>query len=316
MSLKICIPAIAAFILVACSGDGNNAGDPDPSAEADLVVDSFDNLSVCIDDREGATAYVKDEEKDYICTNGGWTIDTTADARKKNSKDEVISSSSSAESSSSSKVGCKTETEDNCEYSELVDARDGQTYKTVRIGDQVWMAENLNNKVDSSWCGGRTDYNEGDCSKYGRFYTWAAAVGKSDEDCGYGKTCGLSGKVRGVCPEGWHLPDTTEWKKLFAVVGGQGIAGKALKSQTGWNWHNYEDKSGNGTDAYGFSAIPAGCRSYDGGFCSENDYAYFWSATEDDRIDAYGNKLDYTTVGAYFRNINKHDAFSVRCVQD
>ena len=315
MSLKICIPAMAAFLLAACSGDGNKAGDPDPSAEADLVVDSFDDLSVCIDDREGATAYVKDEEKDYICTNGDWAIDTTADARKKNSKDEVISSSSSAESSSSSKVGCKTETEDNCEYSELVDARDGQTYKTVRIGDQVWMAENLNNKVDSSWCGGRTDYNEGDCSKYGRFYTWAAAVGKSEDECGYGKTCGLSGKVRGVCPEGWHLPDTTEWSKLFTAVGGISEAGKILKSQTGWN--DYNGTSGNnGTDAYGFSALPAGYRSNNGYFFNGGNNAYFWSATEYDSYYAYDMTLGYLYEDAYLGNDDKNLAFSVRCLEN
>ena len=90
---------MAAFLLVACSGDDNKASDLAPSAEADFVVDTFGDLSVCTDKREGATAYVKDEEKDYICTDGDWAIDTNADTRKKSSssKDKAKSSSSRCE---------------------------------------------------------------------------------------------------------------------------------------------------------------------------------------------------------------------------
>ena len=149
----------------------------------------------------------------------------------------------------------------------MVDPRDKQLYRVVTIGEQTWMAENLNYKTENSWCGGGNGENEGDCSKYGRLYTWAAAVGKSEDECGYGKTCGLSGKVRGVCPEGWHLPDNTEWNKLFIAVGGQSIAGKKLKSQSGWK--DYGGTSGNGTDAYGFSAFPAGDRYGNGDFSNE-----------------------------------------------
>lgn len=247
--------AMAAFLLAACGGDSNKGGDPDPSAEADFVVDLV--------------------------------------------------------------TPCKTETEDNCEYGELLDTRDGQTYKTVKIGDQVWMAENLNYKVDSSWCGGGGGENEGDCTKYGRLYTWAVAVGKSEDECGYGKTCGLSGKVRGVCPEGWHLPDTTEWIKLFTAVGGNSTAGKKLKSQSGWKDDN-DGTSGNGTDAYGFSAFPVGYRDYDGYFYREGNDAYFCSATEDASYlaFAYGVHLSYSDEFANLGNGNKDDALSVRCVKD
>ena len=309
MSLKICIPAIAAFLLVACGGDGNKASDPEPSAEADFVVDTFDDLSVCVDKREGATAYVKDEEKDYICTDGDWTIDTNADTRKK-------SSSSSAKSSSSKRLDpsmifgtpCKTETEDNCEYGELVDARDGQTYKTVKIGGQVWMAENLNHKVDSSFC-----YNDSVeyCEKYGRLYMWAAAVGKPEEECGFGNKCELSDNVRGVCPEGWHLPDTTEWRTLFflGVGGNEHKVYNELRSQTGW-----VSADGNGTDSYGFSALPAGDRNENGRFSMDGYSTVFWSAA-----DSYGG------FDAYFMGLvgyaqqsytGKRNAFSVRCLRD
>jgi len=196
----------------------------------------------------------------------------------------------------------------------ICDTRDNQLYRVVTIGDQVWMAENLNYKVDSSWCGGGSDENEGDCTKYGRLYTWAAAVGKSEDECGFDKTCGLSGKVRGVCPEGWHLPDTTEWSKLFTAVGGKSTAGKKLKSQTGWK--DYDGTNGNGTDAYGFSALPAGYRSNYGYFFNGGNNAYFWSATEYDSYYAYDMTLGYLYEDAYLDNDNKNGTSSVRCLKN
>jgi Fibrobacter succinogenes major domain (Fib_succ_major). len=254
MSLKICIPAIAAFLLAACGGDGNSVTD---------------------------------------C------------------KDEAISSSSSAKSYSSSSVTlatpCKTTSEDNCEYGELVDDRDGRTYVTVKIGDQVWMIHGLSYKTENSWCGGGRGGNEGDCSLNGRLYTWAAAVGKSEDKCGYGFTCGLSGMVRGVCPEGWHLPTYTEWETLFAAVGGRGYAGMVLKSQVGWK---------GGSDAYGFHAWPAGLRGSDGSFYYEGDIGDFWSASEYDSDQAFHMFIYYGNNTAGLNYGYKNNALSVRCIQD
>jgi Fibrobacter succinogenes major domain (Fib_succ_major). len=319
MSLKICIPAIAAFLLAACGGDDNKASDPDPSAEADFVVDTFDDLSVCIDKREGATAYVKDEEKDYICTDGDWAIDTNADTRKKSSssKDKAKSSSSrhckdskDEANSNSNFAGQKTAWEylsPNIDYGEMVDDRDCQTYKTVRIGGQVWMAENLNYKVDSSFC-----YNDSAeyCEKYGRLYMWTAAVDTSEEDCGYGKICGLFRRVRGVCPEGWHLPDNAEWRTLFTAVGGEDKAGKMLRSQMGWG------DGDNGLDAYGFSACPAGYMYRTGRFYDMGHYAHFWSATEDGSDGAYSLYLNYGSEDATLMYDYKNSYYSVRCLND
>ena len=181
------------------------------------------------------------------------------------------------------------------------DNRDSSLYRHVTIGAQIWMAENLNYKTGSSWCGGGSDENEGDCTKYGRLYTWSVA--------------------KNACPEGWHLPDTTEWNKLFTAVGGIVtewgrvlIAGKILKSQTGWN--SYQGKDGNGTDACSFSALPAGNRYYNGYFGNEGNVAYFWSAAESDSSLAYPVSLDYYSEDAYLYYYDKIYAFSVRCLKD
>ena len=241
-----------------------------------------------------------------------------------------VASSSSVQSSSSIVVAmpCKTDEEDNCEYGILKDSRDGQEYRTVKIGDQVWMAENLNyaytdvpfdnrgyTSDSTSWC---LDNDPANCAKYGRFYTWTAAMDSVGEwstngkGCGYGKTCSVASAgsttlVRGICPEGWHLPREAECKVLFtATVEGSSMAG--LKSATGWS------SSGNGTDTFGFSALPAGW-SYHGGYSREGDNAYFWSSTEYKSNNAYGMGLSYDI---YYVNVelSKDYGFSVRCVKD
>ena len=204
----------------------------------------------------------------------------------------------------------------------IQDKRDGKIYKTVKIGDQVWMAENLNYSVNpgkQSWC-----YNDSAeyCEKYGRLYTWAAAIDSvalaNDKDnpqtCGYLINCTLPTVVQGVCPEGWHLPDTTEWRKLLDAVGGQDDAGKMLKSANGWN--DDEGSSGNGLDAYGFSALPAGDRRDNGNFYYAGYDASFWSASEYDGGYAYYVDLLYRNESAYMVDYGKYYGFSVRCLQN
>ena len=191
-----------------------------------------------------------------------------------------------APSSSSSKV---TEPAEVTKGS-ITDSRDGQIYKTVTIGTQTWMAQNLNYETVNSYC-----YRDSAsyCTKYGRLYTWAAATS--------------------ACPSGWHLPTQTEWNTLFAAVGGSSTAGTKLKSTTGWN------SSGNsvsGTDAYSFSALPAGYRGYNWGYYYGGYYADFWSSTEDYYDYAYHMSLDYNYDNAFLYSYYKYYGFSVRCVKD
>jgi uncharacterized protein (TIGR02145 family) len=149
------------------------------------------------------------------------------------------------------------------------------------------MAQNLNYETANSYC---YRNNASNCTKYGRLYTWAVAIT--------------------ACPTGWHLPTQTEWNTLFTAVGGSVTAGTKLKSTTGWN------SSGNGTDDYSFSALPAGDRDIHGYYGNEGNYADFWSSTEDDSNCAYYMRLYYNYDDADLNYGNKSNWFSVRCVKD
>jgi len=229
------------------------------------------------------------------------------------------SCSSSAKSSSSVKPkpseSAKKVNED-CVYdakaNTLKDLRDGQTYKTVKIGNQVWMAENLNYKTVDSYCYNNNDKN---CSKYGRLYTWTAAMdsvgvfSENGQGCGYGKKCSPTYPVRGICFNGWHIPDASEWNRLFAMA--DDSIGTKLKSVSGWSFN-----SGNGTDLFGFSALPAGHRDFIGGFYGDSTEAYFWSSTERDWYNArYVGLQKHNSEGARW-GLEKDNAISIRCVKD
>ena len=196
------------------------------------------------------------------------------------------------------------------------DAKTEQIYKMVTIApegkdySETWMAENLNYKTANSWCYDDKDEN---CAKYGRLYTWASAVGKTKTECGNGQECNLgTGDIRGVCPEGWHLPSLEEWEDLFKAVGGQSTAGAKLKSKTGW-----KEYSGiNNEDAFGFSALPTGSRYYSGDYDDEGYDADFWSSTEDNGTYAYDVYLYYDGEGAILDDDFKDYGFSVRCLKD
>jgi uncharacterized protein (TIGR02145 family)/uncharacterized repeat protein (TIGR02543 family) len=167
----------------------------------------------------------------------------------------------------------------------------GHTYKTVVIGGKAWMAENLNYQSTSgeSWC-----YNDdnSNCDEYGRLYDWNTA-----------KT---------VCPLGWHLPTRVEWNMLVTAVGGFSTAGKRLKATTGWN------SNGNGTDDYGFSALPGGSRyHWDGSdFNDVGDFGFWWTATENGANNAYYQYISIDDDMYENYDYDKSDGNSVRCVQD
>lgn len=180
----------------------------------------------------------------------------------------------------------------------MVDSRDGKTYKTVKIGDKVWMAENLSYQTGESKC---YDNKPENCDKYGRLYVWSEAVT--------------------ACPDGWHLPNKQELEDLEITAGQKAgdidMAGTVLKSSTGWNRNEYDGKSGNGTDGLGFGALPAGSYFSDlDDFHDEGNYALFWSSTEYSSNDAYYLVLDCSYEGAGVYDYDKSSGFSVRCVKN
>jgi len=212
-----------------------------------------------------------------------------------------ISSSSIPSSSSSMK-----------EDDSFTDSRDGKTYKTVIIGSQIWMAENLNFMISSSSnkCYGDDNAN---CNKYGRLYSWAAAM-SLPADCN-GSSCAnnISEKHRGICPEGWHIPNDAEWDILITEVGGEEeeTAGTKLKATNGWD-PIYG--AGNGTDIYGFAALPGG---YGEPFDGVGKYGYWWSANLHDGYKIHCKFMRYDNgYAGWYINCQDNNLSSVRCLKD
>jgi uncharacterized protein (TIGR02145 family) len=185
------------------------------------------------------------------------------------------------------------------------DPRDKNVYKTVKIGNQVWMAENLNYKTNHTGYSWYYDANEaayGD--KYGMLYTWEEALI--------------------ACPKGWHLPTLKEWHKLLKVVGGLSVAGNKLKAASDW-------ESGNGTDDYGFSALPGGLRSSDKKryaassksgkfnrileFDHVRRFGYWWTANATRDEEALCLKMSYNNSAVAEESSHQGFGYSVRCVE-
>ncbi|WP_295678263.1 FISUMP domain-containing protein [uncultured Fibrobacter sp.] len=239
----------------------------------------------------------------------------SSSSKPKSSSSSAKSSSSSAKSSSSTVVipsklydceeyKCVTTKYLNpeIEYGEYLDVRDTQVYRTVQIGEQVWMAQNLNYKSDTlSSC---FDLKDSNCTQWGRLYTWEKALT--------------------VCPDGWHLPDTSEYRILVDYANehrGDIKLGESLESlETG----KY--------DIFGFSILLGsgyrkGTRYFTQGGKTDGD-AFFWTASETDGKEATLPPEEYALARCLRNNksmygnvlgvmaFEKEDWLSVRCLKD
>ena len=162
----------------------------------------------------------------------------------------------------------------------FTDPRDGQVYKTVKIGNQTWMAENLNyTDGDSSYCYKDDSSN---CEKYGRLYTWNAAIK--------------------AAPAGWHLPSKEEWEVLISAVGGEDTT--ALNNLV----------VGGNT---GFNALTGiGTRDESGAYHTVGKGAYFWSSTPDGDKDAWYCVLSKHRNKVHMVSRRMTDGFPIRCIKD
>ncbi len=338
----IAVGAFALALGLAACGDGGSTNGPsndDDSSSSRIILSSSSSVISDTDSESSSSSSEKDDSSSSVAPSSSSVIlsssseessSSVASSSSEESSSSITSSSSVASSSSSSVIpgtdpGSSSSKANwaylnpDIEYGEFTDERDGQVYKTVTIGSQTWMAENLNYSVGpgtQSWCGG-SKYNDkfdinnpddfmkptkGECDKYGRLYIWDAAMN--------------------ACPDGWYLPGNAEWVALFnhekvdgessVIVDGSDV-GNLLRSKSNL-W-----KSSAGIvslDKFGFSALPAGSLDIGKGVFNglEGNDALFWSSSESSENVPITWHIAYNdeSVGPF--SLPKQAANSVRCV--
>ncbi len=206
----------------------------------------------------------------------------------------------------------------NLNYGSIMD-QEGNVYKTILIGTQEWMSENLNTSIyrngdeiqtdldNETWSnttsGAWTHYHD-DASlscPYGKLYNWYACT-----------------DTRQVCPVGWHVPSDNEWSTLINHLGGEALAGGKMKTtgtietETGlWYTPNVEV-----TNSVGFSGLPGGFRSSDGGYYTQGTIGAFWNSTDFDEFVAWSQSLNNSSASSGKPPLSKKYGISVRCLRD
>lgn len=348
-----------------CSDESPNQDISKPDNNSNLNeknVMTIYELGACDELFQGLLKFVESEKNYYVCDNREWKkiMPSSSNEEPKSSQEDSLYreiSSSSKEEQSITEISSSdfmelissSVQEKNPESSSsvipysssfvdtlfvdtlLIDERDGQSYKIVKIGKQIWMAQNLNYAVDSSWCYNNKSSN---CDVYGRLYQWTAAMDIKVRYLNDSVGRIIDYPHQGVCPKGWHIPADEEWKMLADYArdsssfklskGHSSDYGLALVSERGWF-----DSLGTygGTDEFRFKMLPAGKRWRQGSerpfsFCLLGTNAYFWSTYE------YSPKGAYhwdTYIGSTYPNVSgsfshngdfKESAYSVRCLKN
>ncbi len=229
--------------------EGWKYADSVPAFEKYVTNFWWDNygLGQCTQKREGDTKrnvnkLSKMYNEYFVCEGGRWHI-----------PGEEPASSSSENTPSSSSIDSGEPV-----FGELTDARDGRVYKTVKLGSQEWMAENLNYAAEGSLC---YEDDEKNCEKYGRLYNWEIALDTSNRGCGDNFSgCRLRSDFHpreGICPDGWHVPEHAEWDTLFAYADAHGEGESAGDALQAYYRDDYLEKTYS-SDRFGFNVVPAG----------------------------------------------------------
>jgi len=308
---------VAALLGNACGGDSSSDSATGP-ADSEATLSSS---SICEDCDESSSSVTPKSSSSFKvpATGEGPSSSsvklsssvTSSSSAKSSSNEEIKQSSSSTEDSISSVVEKPSSSSSEAISSSsnaitpvygdpLIDSRDGRSYKTVVIGSQIWMAEDLKYAPDSgnaavgkhSWC-----YEDNDeyCEKYGRLYDWTAAVDTLDSHCGYNHSCDPFDEPRqGICPEGWHIPSQKEAVELRTIL-----------------------SSANNDDDFGFDVQLSGYRNIKGqtGNFDFGKTVIYW--TIEQYTDRYARNFIFSSymVVAFDWDF-KFDARSVRCLKD
>ena len=335
---------LALMGLVACGDGDSSSGAVDETTNIEVVDEENSSESKISSSSVKESSSSKKVSSSSVKESSS-SKKVSSSSVEETSSSEQVSSSSVEESSSSTEIFmCGDQIYDPSEFycdkgqvvemskcgkketrydptTRFCDTRDSKVYlfkafSVPDVGMVSWMVENLNHEVTGrSRC-----FNDSSiyCDKFGQLYTWATAIDKPESVCGYEHDCNLpDGKIKGVCPDDWHLPSKKEWEDLFKAVGETGNAGKVLKSDSGWVDDKYTGNSGNGDDLYGFTVYPAGkCNSSD--ICYKlGEQAPFWTSIEDIANGSFyavfynhsdEASVDYPTL--------KDDYLGVRCVRD
>jgi uncharacterized protein (TIGR02145 family) len=199
-------------------------------------------------------------------------------------------------------------------YGTMTDQQ-GNVYRTIVIGTQEWMAENLKTTI---YRNGDAIANVTDNSQWANLTTgaWCYYNNNSQYNCPYGKMYNWYAVAdpRNVCPTGWHVPTDDEWTTLTSFLGGEAVAGGKLKS-TGLQYWGSPNQDA--TNESGFSGLPGGGRDGDNGiFVSIGNYGYWWSSTESSATSAWSRGLLYFGGDAGRYGSSKRVGLSVRCLRD
>jgi uncharacterized protein (TIGR02145 family) len=204
---------------------------------------------------------------------------------------------------------CLAKNNTSFKYGSFTDARDGETYRTIKIGNQVWMAENLRYKTEDSFAPGNEESN---VAQYGRLYKWTTALNIPAEYQEQSPANDINmyreikaDNYQGIAPEGWHIPSIKEWETLMENLPAKSN-GAELRSECVWQKP--------GTDTLGFFALPAGYRFDNGAFCQFGKRVRFWCKEEYGTANAY--RFNLTEDSMDIEGVYRSDAISVRCVKN
>ena len=348
-----------ASLLVSCNDETTNVTESTGLS----VIGKGEKMVECTSNNVGDMVFVEDSSSVYYCADGAWRTlkgengengregSSTKDTVVVNKRDTVVVRDTVVRLDTTVKLDTTVVLDTTTllyvpeydtvtteflnqemlaagKYGILVDKRDNKVYRTVKIGTQTWMAQNLdyNDGGVTSYCYGNDIEN---CKKYGRFYTWATVM-NLDEMYNSGRTTKSDGSdsvlvrpVQGICPTGWHVPDTSEWNLLERYITsynaiyyeeeGVGTSLRSKEKLAGWE---KGDGIADGTDRFGFSWLPSGIIANNKGSYAMGREGSGWSSTEIDGELVYSRfvSYDYNTLRSW--NLQKIAKRTVRCLKD